>query len=446
MNKHNFTRFLFFLCTIFLSLTAISQTVSKGYEIVYKPLVKSAPYLYLTGIYGDKIWIADSAKFAKNQYVFKNNKQVLPSGFYAIRSIKEDDQIIYAEFIMDQTRKFTIEDTRTSQIFINSEENVVFRKFQEALLTGLDLRVFHETAPESLLGKFVLAQYIPVSIPEFFWGSAGQEAAAQKYYQYLINCFYNNVDFKDIRLMYTPLDIDLADYFMESVYPQTSENVIMCIEKFFDRILDEKPTPSQMDVRDFYLKKLIHLYMTAAPKFDEVFIYLVDNYVSKITESEFITDSEKSVFQRIADRKRRTLVGETVPVFESFTYDHHKISTADITKKYTVLWFWDPDCEHCVEYTPKLCDFYSKYHELYDFEVIACSVTEDYGRWKKFISDHHLEWFNTSYAIEAPNYDATEYFNFYDTPAIYIIDQQHKIVARQFPIDELFEVFESLEN
>jgi peroxiredoxin len=446
-NIHNFNRFLIFLSIFFLTLSAISQTTPKGYEIVYKPLGKIAPYLYLTGIYGDRIWIADSAKFAKNQYVFKNNKQVLPSGFYAIQSLNDDNQIIHAEFIVDKTRKFTIEDTRSGLVFTNSEENVVFRKLKEVLLTGNDLRIFYETAPESLLGKFVLAQYIPVSIPEFFWGShAGQEAAAQKYYQYLINHYYDNVDFKDIRLMYTPLDIDLKDFFMESLYPQPADNVINSIENLFNRILDKKPTQPQLDTRDFYLKKLIHLYMTADPKFDTVFVYLTDNYVSKLNVSEFISDSEKNVFKRIADRKRRTLVGHTVPVFESFTIDAQKVSTADITSKYMVLWFWDPDCEHCVEYTPKMKEFYTKYHELYNFEVIACSVTEDYDRWKKFIVDYHLEWYNTSYAIEEPNYDAVEYFNFNDTPAIFIIDKQHRIVARQFPLDELFEVFESLQN
>jgi thiol-disulfide isomerase/thioredoxin len=115
-----------------------------------------------------------------------------------------------------------------------------------------------------------------------------------------------------------------------------------------------------------------------------------------------------------------------------------------MTTKYTVLWFWDPDCEHCVEYTPKLCEFYTKYNELYDFEVIAYSVTEDYDRWKKLIAEYQLYWYNTSYVIQEPNYDVVEYFNFNDTPAIFIIDKQHKIVARQFPVDELFEVFESL--
>jgi len=441
-NKPYIVRFLLSLFAIFTAFTSVSQTIPKGYEIIYKPSHKTDTYLYLTGIYGDKIWIADSAKFAKNQYVFRNNKQILPSGFYAIQTSNGGVEF---EFIVDQKRNITIETTKEEQLITNSEELSVFQNFKNDLLEDNDLSIYYDTSPESLLGKFVKAQFIPVNIPDFF-EEVSEEMATQNYYQYLIDHYFDNVDFKDIRLMYTPLKIDVKDFFIESLFPQTVDNVILSIEQLFKRMVDEKPTQEQLDVRDFYLKKLIHLYMTADPKFDEVFVYLIDNYVSKITESEFISDSEKSVFQRMADRKKKTLVGQPIPAFESFTNEHHKISTADMTTKYTILWFWDPDCEHCVEYTPKLCDFYSKYHQLYNFEVIACSITEDYDRWHAFITNHHLEWFNTSYAIEEPNYDAMEFFNFNDTPAIYVIDKQHKIVARQFPIDELIEVFETLQN
>jgi len=443
-NNIRVSQFLLIICALFFPLQSFSQHAAKGYNITFKPQNLNDKYLYLKGIYGNQTFIVDSAKFAKKQYTFKNSTKELPAGFYYIQS---KEGTIFTEIIIDNTRTFTIDATGEDIIFINSDENVVYQQFKNALLEGKDMGIYYYTAAESLLAKYILAQYIPVPVPSFNWGShEGQEAAAQKYYQYLIDHYFDNIDFKDIRLMRTPLDVDLKDFFMESLYPQTSENVISSIENLFKRILDENPTTAQIDVRDFYLKKLIHLYMSAEPKFDEVFIYLTDNYVSKLTPSQFIADSEISVFQRIADRKRRTLVGETVPVFESYTIDHHKISTVDIPAKYTILWFWDPDCDHCLEYTPQLCDFYSKYHTLYDFAVIACSVTEDYDRWVAFIKTHHLEWFNTSYSIEEPNYDAVEFFNFNDTPAIFIIDKQHKIVARQFHIDDIFEIFESLEN
>ena len=366
-NIRHFTRFLFLLSVVFLPLTSFSQTSVKGYEIRFKPLNVSEKYLYLTGIYGNTLWVVDSAKNAKNQYIFKNTKQLLPAGLYTIQS---QDGTILVEFIIAQTQKFTIEENKNGFVFINSEENVIFQLFKT----------------------------------------------------------------------------DLKDFFVESLFPRTAENVIQSIENLFNRMLDKNPTLAQLDVRDFYLKKLIHRYMNLDPKFDAVFVYIVDNYVSTLTESKFISDAEIAVFKRIADRKRRSLVGETVPVFESYTKDHHLISTAEMPSKYTVLWFWDPDCEHCIEYTPKFYDFYLKYHDIYSFEVIACSVTEDYDRWIAFINDQHLDWFNTSYAIGAPNYDAVEFFNFDDTPAIFIIDKQHKIVARQFPLDELFEVFESLQR
>ncbi|MCL2247172.1 MAG: redoxin domain-containing protein [Lentimicrobiaceae bacterium] len=404
----------------------------------------SDKYLYLTGIYGHKPYMVDSAKYAKKQYLFKNLKKELPSGFYSIQNRNGD---ILADFIIDHTRKFTIHSNNNVIEFLNSDENIVFQQLKKDILEENSLKHYIETSPESLLAKFVRAQYIPVPIPEFHWGSPdGRDAAAEKYYQYLINHYFDNVDFKDIRLMHTPLDVDLKYFFMESLFPQTSENMISSIEMLFQRILDENPTPAQMDVRDFYLKKLIHCYITADHKFDPVFVYLTDHYVSKLTESEFISDSEINVFQRIADRKRKNLVGETIPVFESYTIDHKKVSTSDMTAKYTLLWFWDPDCEHCSEYTPVLNDFYSNYRDLYDFEVIACSVTEDFDRWVAFIKQHNLKWINTSYAIEEPNYDAVEFFNFNDTPAVFIINRKHQIVARQFSVDELFDVFESLQN
>jgi len=245
--------------------------------------------------------------------------------------------------------------------------------------------------------------------------------------------------------MYTTLDLDLKDFFL-GLDPQTAENVIDNIEVLFSNMLDENPTSAQLDVRDFYLKKFIHLFMNLAPKFDPVFVYLVDNYAAKLTQSEFLSDSEVYVFKRVADRKRRAFVGQTIPAFESYTIDNQKISTAGMTSDYTILWFWDPDCDHCLEDTPKLYDFYCKYHDIYNFEVIACSITEDYDRWIAFITEHRFDWINTSNAIATPNYDAMDFFDFNETPAIYIIDKQHKVVARQPSLDELIEVFESLQQ
>jgi peroxiredoxin len=443
-NISNYSLSLFIFCAIFLPFSLFSQTSPKGYDIRFLPQNVNDKYLFLVGMYGHKTYIVDSAKFTKMQYEFKDSKKILPSGFYTIQS-KSGNVFVY--FLVDHTLNFTIEESGATFVFINSDENIVFQQFKKELMMDNDLSPYYYTAPESLLGKYISAQYIPVKIPEFFWGSEeAREGAARKYYQYLIDHYFDNVDFKDIRLMHTPLDVDLKDFFMGSLYPQTADNVINSIENLFHRILDENPTKTQIEVRDFYLKKLIHLYINADPKFDTVFVYLVDHYVSKIMDSEFIFDSERDVFKRIADRKRRTLVGQTIPVFESYMNDHRKISTAEMPCKYILLWFWDPDCNHCLEETPALFEFYHKYQSLYDFDIIACSVTEDYDRWMAFVAQHHLDWFNTSYAVAHPNYDAMDYFNFADTPAVFIIDKKHKIVARQFTIDELIEVFESLEH
>ena len=55
--------FLFIFCTFSLPLSSFSQVSSKGYEISFKPQGVNDKYLYLVGIYGNKTWVVDSAKY-----------------------------------------------------------------------------------------------------------------------------------------------------------------------------------------------------------------------------------------------------------------------------------------------------------------------------------------------------------------------------------------------
>lgn len=123
----------------------------------------------------------------------------------------------------------------------------------------------------------------------------------------------------------------------------------------------------------------------------------------------------------------------------AYDAQHNSVSTKDIKHKYIILWFWDPDCDECVELTPQLRDFYDIYKDYYDLEIYAVSITDDYDRWDDFIRKNQLTWINVSYAIGEPNYDFVDYFDLITTPGIYIINSKHKIIARQFPLDELHE-------
>ena len=71
---------------------------------------------------------------------------------------------------------------------------------------------------------------------------------------------------------------------------------------------------------------------------------------------------------------------------------------------------------------------------------------------KKLIGNHvflrgsHDNWMNGSYSMGEPNYDLVDFFDLLATPGIFIIDKNHKIIARQFPLSKLGEIFENYKN
>ena len=118
----------------------------------------------------------------------------------------------------------------------------------------------------------------------------------------------------------------------------------------------------------------------------------------------------------------------------------------DITTKYTVLWFWDPDCDHCQEQTPILHQYYNELSDSLDFEVFAVEVNDDYDRWKAFSEKHELnDWINLSTSMGEPNVDFIDYFDIVTTPVVLLIDNSdgYAIKARQISLEEIIDLMKN---
>jgi len=232
----------------------------------------------------------------------------------------------------------------------------------------------------------------------------------------------------------TPIDDRLDVIFSKILCNQHSDIINSEIDKLIAK------TGNNDELRRYFLQYLYKKVDVGLPEYDGVIVHLYDYYCPDGT-CDWLDEHFNRRIKREVLRKRKTLIGQIVPPLEVYTQTREKISSENIVSKYVVLWFWDPDCEGCVEETPKLYEFYENFHALYDFEVIAISITEDYERWSKFIPKIP-NWINASFAVEEPNYDLVDYFDLLTTPGIFIIDKEHKIIARQFPLEKIFTIFE----
>ncbi|MBO4482052.1 MAG: redoxin domain-containing protein [Bacteroidales bacterium] len=412
-----------------------SLRAQEGYDITIS--IENVPdkMLYLAGFYGEDAVMFDSAKVKhKRDFYFKNNKREMPSGIYWLLN---NERKVYMELLVDKSRHFAIKTTMDQlwswREMTNTEENKVFFGYQLRAAYTDDVHAlvqeFIDRSPESLLAKYLKAKYMATDIQEKLALAQGESEEPEQQYAWLVEHYFDHIDFSDARLLRTPLRIDLSEYFRHIVIPHP-DTLKMRIDRFLAR------TSTCVETKNYFLHQLYHLFNDDTPEGNAVLVHLYDTYCPGGVCS-WLEPAQARVFKRMVDRKRRLLPGAAVPPLEAYDLDGKVLKTKDIAADYIVLWLWDPDCDDCVEQTPKLYEFYQKNRELYNFEVYAISITEDVDRWRAFIEAHHLDWLNVSYGKGEPNYDFADYFDVLTTPGIFLMRKNHTIVASQFPLEDL---------
>jgi thiol-disulfide isomerase/thioredoxin len=110
------------------------------------------------------------------------------------------------------------------------------------------------------------------------------------------------------------------------------------------------------------------------------------------------------------------------------------VSLYDIDKEFTILYFWEPDCGHCKEATPKLKAYYDKAKNS-GVEVFAICTTSAKDKWEKYIVDNKLDWINGWDPERKSNFGF--YYNVQATPTIYVLNRDKIIIAKKLSVDDI---------
>lgn len=375
--------------------------------------------LYLIGWYGADSYLLDSAVVRKGKALFKNKAEV-PCGVY---EMYDDNMIGLGYIILNHNNKFTFD--LANRHFEGSEESQQMEQFRlKANNVSVEnlCREMAETMPQSFLSKYVTAAY-----------GLNAKVIADPSVHDLLNKHLSATDLQEPRLLFAhvPVFRMIEDDFKEEVFPN-SDSVIRHIRYILDR-------PMCQPVRNYIIRSLFSTLDVHNPDYDPALVYLYDQY-----DHSWIDEGDARRYKRKIDNLRKVIPGAQIPELISHDIDGKAHSTLDIKAHYTVLWFWDPDCDHCQEMTPPLHQLYQEHGKDYDFEVFAVEVNDDYERWKAFSDKHQLwDWTNLSTSRGEANLDFIEYFDIMTTPVMFLIDntQKHTIIARQITLDELRSFF-----
>ncbi len=463
-----------FFAVYFLLISYFSH--SQGYEIhlTLKPFTNSK--VYLGYHYGKVKAVADSVILDGNSNGTFQGKDKLAGGIYFIVSPRKE---ILFELLIDQHQQFSISADSTrlpaSITFTGSPENNSFleytafmnshgkslanlqaqlaqtktkndsamirekiKKLDEEVRTERD--EIENKDPKSLLATLLRALKEPVvpPIPKLPNGRPDSTFA----YRYYKEHYWDNISFTDDRLIRTPIfEPKLERYYKDLVSPEADS-----INREIDYMLVYSRT--NKDMFKFLLVYFTQKYIN--PEYmgqDAVFIHLFEKYINT-GQADFFTEKYRKFVDDRAYSIMANLIGQPAANLEMTDTSGNVKSLYEIPANFILVCFWDPTCSHCKETIPKVDSIYQAKWKYEGLQVYAVMVDGGQENWRNFIRAHNLgEWVNVyqttaqhDAVAAAGRPDYRQLYDVYQTPVLYLLDKEKRIVAKKLTYQQVDEV------
>lgn len=450
----------------------------QGYsiELTLKPYKNQ--YAYLGYYYGNKKALADSALLDNNSKATFKGQQRLPGGIYFVVSPKKE---ILFEVLLDQQQHFSVA-ADTSQLpdgvqFNGSPDNTQFQhytrfanetgragaKTSEALskatnekdkaaisqkLRQLGDRLQHyrdsidKKAPNSMLAALFRAMRDPELPPAS--AHPGGKYDSNFAYQYYKSHYWDGVEFSDERLIRTPFfEPRLDRYFRELVSPNP-DSVIREVDHI---ILYSR---SNKEAYKYFMVHFVTKYIN--PEFmgqDAVFVHLFEKYINPGL-TDFFTPQYREYMDKRAYSLMANLIGRPAANLDMVDSTGQPKPLYSIQSDLLVLCFWDPTCSHCKETVPRLDSIYHAKWKNQGVRLYGIMTDGGKDNWVNFIKEKKLHDWVHVYQLPStelaentagkPSYK--QLYDVYQTPMLYLLDKDKRIIAKKLSVEQLNEVID----
>ena len=458
---------------LFLLLRAYPQN---GYHIqlTLKPYKEGKVYL---GYYYGKIRaLADSAMLDGNGIATFSGKEKLPGGVYFIVSPRK---AILFELLIDTQQTFLIAaDTVNlpgSVAFTGSPDNTIFQSYtnftntkgSEIVANQKELAKAHSKTdsarlrekiqkanaeiqsyrealsvkyPNSLLTTLFHTLKEPVVPPApSLPGGKKDSLFAYHYFKYH---YWDSISFTDERLIRTPVFEPRLDKYFKDLVPPDADS----IEREADRMLLESRVSKPLF--QFLLVYFVQKYVN--PEYmgqDAVFVHLFEKYINT-GEAEFFTEKYRQFLNNRAYSLMANLIGQPAANLQMVDTAGKARPLYGEQAPFIVICFWDATCGHCKETVPKVDSIFQAKWKQEGVKLYGVMVDGGQEAWLQFIKDHNLkDWIHvyepkaqqdSDEAAGRPGYK--QLYDVYQTPILYLLDKDKRIIAKKLSYQQLDEV------
>jgi peroxiredoxin len=457
------TIFCFILLSTFLSC---SGQTKKGYEIAVNISGLQDSTIFLAYHLGDKQYIKDTINLDKKGSAVFSGEDNLPQGIYMI--VLPGKQ--YFEILVSTDQYFSVSCSYTDYLntlrFSGSEENTAFIIYQkhwielqkkasainkrlqnnksntDSLKILSDMQKEQEDSMKSYLHSVIkendgnllsvlVKAMLPVEIPPISVPAGSKNPDSTKWvltYLYNKDHFFDNIELTDERLLRTPILQARLNTFFTNVLIQSADSIYKEIDKIIGKVRNNYKVFQFISVYLFN-----HFRESEIMGHDAIVVKLADDiYLSG--KADWVSKDFKDDLRKQVDRIRPNLIGKKAQDLVMDSYKGIFVSLYDVKKEFTILYFWEPDCGHCKEATPKLKDYYDKAKNQ-GVEVFAVCTTAEKAKWEKYIEENKLDWINGWDPERRSNFGY--YYNVESTPMVYILDRNKTIIAKKLSVEDI---------
>jgi peroxiredoxin len=471
---------LFIMLALVAGLTT-AVSAREGYRITVKFTDVKDTLVYLVHYYGKPlptIYKSDSARIDKNGTAIFDKKEKTLGGIYLVLT---GDKKRYFEFLLANGDDMTIDANATgvaegvieNLTYKNSPENERFVAYMNFLKgfgkeqqklqadyaaaktkadstavrkrmsdAGKQLTDYrHDYVakyPGTMLAKIFQALEVP-QVPEGVHKLPNGQIDSSFAYNYYKEHYWDGFDFRDDRLINTPIyDAKLDEYMNKVVIPYVDS-----VEKEGDMLL--KKTRGTKDLFKYTLHWLTYNAETSKVMgMDEVFVYLVENYHMK-GDADWLSNDDLQKYIKRVREIAPNVIGNVAPEIKMKDATGKEIPLSSVNAKYTVVAFWEPSCGHCQKEIPQLDSVYKAVLKAKGVKVYAVRTDDPVTQWQEFIKKNHLEeWINVYDPDGRSNYHAE--YDIKATPSIYLLDEKKIIRGKRLDHTNIADVINMLER
>lgn len=240
---------------------------------------------------------------------------------------------------------------------------------------------------------------------------------------YIIEHFWENVNFTDTTMMYGPaLSNKVRTYFtrlLPQAYPPA--NLEQAMKKGLDKLMSLAAI--NMVIFDFLLDDIAD--WAERSEFDDFFSYLTESYLAQAS----CTDEKRAgKIGDMVESYQKTAIGKQVPEIVIPREKNGALMLSEIPSKYVLVVFWASWCPHCSQLLPELKKLYDRY-ERSDLEIVAISLDQKRNEWEQAIKSNGYDWINHS---ELKGWDCSIAYDYgiRATPTLILVDKKRTVVAK----------------